>query len=227
MSALPFRRKHGLGLSVVELMVGLAAGMVVVAAAVSAMAHQAAASRRVLLEARLTQELRAAMHLLSLHVRRAGHWSEAAQGVWRANRPSPPTNPHTFTSESHDQLQFTYSSPAGEPHGTVASTDHFGFRLRQGVLDIQLGEDHWQPLTDPGLLQVTDLRLIPHDHERPLPAACAHPCATSAGTCPPRVRVRELDIHLDARAIGDPAIGRHMTTHVRPRNAALIGRCEP
>jgi type IV pilus assembly protein PilW len=227
MSACAFRRQQLRGLSLVELMVGLAVGMVVIAAGISAMAHQAAASRRVLLEARLTQELRAAGHLLSMHLRRAGHWSEAAQGVWRANLPPPPANPHTFTSEAQDRLHFTYSSPAAEPHGAVASRDHFGFRLRHGVLDIQLGEDHWQPLTDPGLLQITELRLVPRDHDRAVPAACGQPCAASASSCPPRVRMRELEIHIDATAVRDPGIRRHVTAHVRPRNDALVGQCEP
>lgn len=227
MSGLAFRRQHLRGLSLVELMVGLAVGMVVIAAAISVMAHQAAASRRVLLEARLNQELRAAGHMLSLHLRRAGHWSEAAQGVWRANLPPSPANPHTFTSETHDRLHFTYSSPAGEPHRAVASNDHFGFRLRQGILDIQLGEDRWQPLTDPNLLQITELRLVPREHDRPLPAACAQPCAASAATCPPRARLRELEIRIDAVAAGDPGIRRHVTTHVRSRNDTLVGQCEP
>ena len=227
MSGRPFPRQNLRGLSLVELMIGLAVGMVVIAAATSALAHQAAASRRLLLEARLNQELRAAAHLLSLHLRRAGHWSEAAQGVWRANLPLPPANPHTFTSESQDRLHFTYSSPAGEPHRALASNDHFGFRLREGILDIQLGEDHWQPLTDPGLLHVTELRMVPRDHDRPLPAACAQPCAASAATCPPRVRTRELEIRIDATAVRDPGIHRHLTTHVRPRNDVLAGQCEP
>ena len=220
------RSGHPLGLSVVELMVSLAVGMVVIAMAVSAMAHQAGASRRVLLEARLTQELRAATDLLARHVRRAGHWSDAAEGVWRAGDGTPPANPHTFTSEAPDRLRFTYSSPAQEPTDAVASTDHFGFRLRHGILDIELGEGHWQPLTDPGVLQVTELLLVPHEENIPLPAACAQPCPASARTCPPQVRVRGLEIRIEAIATRDPSVHRQAATYVRPRNDMQIGRCE-
>jgi len=223
--ALPSARRRGL--SMVELMVGLAVGMVVVALAVSAMSHQARASRRVLLEARTTQELRAATDLLARHVRRAGHWSEAARGVWRADAASPPANPHTFTPEAPDRLRFTYSSPTQAAADGVASRDHFGFRLRDGILDIELGEGNWQPLTDPGVLHVTELKLIPRSQDHPLPAACAEPCAGSAGNCPPSVRVRGLDIMIDAVATRDPGIHRQAATYVRPRNDMQTGQCKP
>ncbi|KQV82985.1 PilW family protein [Rhizobacter sp. Root1221] len=220
-------RTRPLGLSVLELMVGLAVGLVVTALGVSAMARQATASRRVLLEARVTQDLRAAADLLARHVRRAGHWSGAARGVWRPGAARPATNPHTFSPEAPDLLRFTYSSPAGGPGEGVATNDHFGFRLRQGILDIELGDGHWQPLTDPGVLRVTRLQLIPHHHERMLPAPCAQPCPAAAGLCPPRVQVRGVDVLIDAEATTDASLHRQASAHVRPRNDVLVGQCLP
>lgn len=220
-------RTRPLGLSVLELMVSLAVGLLVTALGVSAMARQAAASRRVLLEARVTQDLRAAADLLARHVRRAGHWSGAAGGVWRPGAERPATNPHTFSPEAPDLLRFTYSSPVGGLGDGVATNDHFGFRLRQGTLDIELGDGHWQPLTDPGVLRVTRLQLIPHNHERMLPAPCAQSCPAAAGLCPLRVQVREVDVLIDAEATTDSSLHRQASAHVRPRNDVLVGQCFP
>jgi prepilin peptidase dependent protein B len=219
------------GLSLVELMVGLAVGLVVIALAIAAMARQAGASRSLLLDAQLTQELRAATDLLVRHVRRAGHWSEAAQGVWRPDRPAPAVSPHTLLSEAPDRLRFSYSSPAADTDVPLAANDHFGFRLRDGILDIELGEGRWQPLTDPALLRITRLVLTPREHDRPMPGGCPQACpATGADrvtTCPPRVRVRQVDVRVEAEATRHPEVHRQVVTQVRTRNDMLVGGCGP
>ena len=81
------------GLSMVELLVGAAIGLVIVAAAGSVVAAHRVAARHLQLEARLMQELRAAAELIARDLRRAGHWAAAASGVRRGDEPVA-VNPH-------------------------------------------------------------------------------------------------------------------------------------
>ena len=85
------------GLSLVELMVGAALGLIVVAAAGSVVAAHQGAARRVQVEARLMQDLRGAAELVARDLRRAGHW--AASGV-RHGDELISANPHADISTS-------------------------------------------------------------------------------------------------------------------------------
>ena len=69
------------GLSLVELMVGSALGLLVVAAALLAFTHHLRESRSLLLETRLMQDLRTATELVAHNLRRAGPVSETDDGV--------------------------------------------------------------------------------------------------------------------------------------------------
>lgn len=232
-------RRHQHGLSVVELMVGLAVGLLVTAIAVTALAQQLAESRRLLVEARLTHDLRVTAELMARHLRRAGHWGGAVDGLWNPGEAPPasrPANPHGLATAEPALLRFTYSSPAdggsnsngGSTTTAVAARDHFGFRVRDGILDLELGENRWQALTDPATLQVTDLRIVAHTHDRPVPGVCPGACAPGTGaTCPPRAQVQWLDVAVDATAGADVTVARQVRTQVRLRNDRLTGRCAP
>ena len=228
-------RRHGFlqrqhGLSLAELMVGLAIGLFVSAVALAAMVQQARETRRLLLEDRLDQDLQVTAHLMTRHLRRAGHWAHAARdGVWRLGTPAPAHNPHGITEGPADALRFTYSSPgsAAADALAVASHEQFGFRLRQNVLDIELGSGRWQPLTDPSRLHVTALRIEPRVQDRPFGAVCARPCPPDDPACPPRARTRSFDLAIDATLPQPGAPVRRVVGHVRLRNDQLVGGCPP
>lgn len=212
----------------------MAVGLLVVTLAVAALAGQLMESRRLMVEARLTHDLRVTAELLARHLRRAGHWDAAVEGLWNAGEAPPasrPGNPHGLATAEPALLRFSYSSPAGsQPPGgasnAVAAGDHFGFRVRDGILDLELGENRWQALTDPATLQVTGLRIVAHTHDRLLPGGCTAPCAAgSAATCPPRAQVQWLDLALDAQAGADATVTRQVRTQVRLRNEHLTGAC--
>ena len=224
---LPRRRQHGLSLA--ELMVGLALGLFVSAVALAAIVQQARDTRRLLLEDRLDQDLHITAHLMARHLRRAGYWAHAARdGVWRPGTP-PAVNPHGVTETPADALRFTYSSPGGpatdEP--AVASHERFGFRLRQTILDIELGSGRWQPLTDPSRLHVTALHIEPRVQDRLFGAVCARPCAPGDPACPPRARTLGFDMAIDATLPQPGSPVRRAAGHVRLRNDQLVGACPP
>lgn len=69
------------GLSLVELMVGSAISLMIVAVALLALTHHLRESRSLLLETRLMQDLRTATELVAHNLRRAGPVSETEDGV--------------------------------------------------------------------------------------------------------------------------------------------------
>ncbi|MBC7956050.1 MAG: prepilin-type N-terminal cleavage/methylation domain-containing protein, partial [Cytophagales bacterium] len=74
-------RRHQQGLSIVELMVGMAIGLVIVAAALFALTHHLRTNQSLLIEARLMQDLRTASDLIARDLRRAGPLTQPAGGV--------------------------------------------------------------------------------------------------------------------------------------------------
>ena len=70
------------GLSIVELMVGVAIGLFVVAAASMLVVTQLSDNRRLTLETQVQQDLRATADIITRELRRAGHWGKARDGVW-------------------------------------------------------------------------------------------------------------------------------------------------
>ena len=72
------------GFTLVELLVGLALALVVVAAGTLLLARQAHEQRALVIEARLMQDLRSTADLVARDLRRAGHWGDAGAGVWTA-----------------------------------------------------------------------------------------------------------------------------------------------
>lgn len=228
------------GLSTVALMVGLAVGLLVAAAAVAAMAQHAAETGRLVTEARLTQALRTSTELVTRHLRRAGHWHDAAALVAAPSpsAPLPPGNPHGFEPAGASEAQFSYSSPTGrEPDDApVAPADRFGVRLSGEALQLSVGGGPWQSLTDPSLMRVTALQLVPRVQRQSLAELCPRPCpaagsvppgADGPSTCPPQLEVTDVLLRIEAQSTRPPAIVREAVSHVRLRNDRLVGRCAP
>ncbi len=186
-------RRFQRGLSLVELMVGSAISLMVVAAALLALTHHLRGSRSLLLEARLMQDLRTTTELVAHNLRRAGPLSETEGGV-----------------------RFSYAS---------ADTE-MAYRLRAGVIEMKLGQGHWQAMTDANTLRVATFSVTPRVEETVLTGFCARDCVEgSQATCPPRQQVRSLAIQVEARAVHDPLVVRSASTTVRLRNDTLLGAC--
>lgn len=215
------------GLSLVELLVGVAIALLIAAAAATLLAGQLRESRAVLLEARLMQDLRTAADLVSRDLRRAGHWGAAVDGVWLAGASSVAENPYTAlapATAASDAASFRYSRDATE-NGVVDSNEQFGFRLRNGAIELQLGAANWQALTDTGTLTITQFSVTPTVQELSLQAFCATPCAAGATACPPRQQVRSLALEITGRLVADAAVTRSVRGAVRLRNDVVIGAC--
>jgi prepilin peptidase dependent protein B len=156
------RARHQHGFSMVELLVSVALGLFVTAAATTLLVGNLRENRQLLQEARLMQELRASADMVARDVRRAGHWAAAGQGVWTPGSADVPVaNPYAgVENPSAAEVSFQYQT-AARSSAEVQSNERLGFRLRSGVLQVQLGQGNWQALTDANTLRITQFSLTP------------------------------------------------------------------
>lgn len=247
-AATPVCRKarQASGLTLVELLVALALGLLVVGGAATLLIDQLGQQRKRLADARLTLTLHSVADLAVRELRRAGHWGRADDG-WPADEGSDPVrldNPHASV------LPDTSSTPTPAWSYGRASTDHPELRddrnrdndevgaLRLNAstqaLDLRMAGpslapgsgDHWQALTDPSRLRVTRWLVTRRDMRVNLLASCARTtCEADDALCPPQRLIRLLQIDLSGHDPAEPALTRHVSRLVRVRNDELRGRC--
>lgn len=221
------RRSAQRGLSLIELLVGAAIALFIAAAAATLFVGQLHESRRLLLEARLMQDLRTAADLASRDLRRAGYWGRAADGVWAPGAGSVAANPYVALAplgEVSDAVSFRYSRDTAE-NQAVDGNEQFGLRLRNGTLELQLGAGNWQALTDAATLTITGFSVTPTVHDISLESFCATPCPAGSTVCPPRQQVRSLALVISARLVADARVTRSVRSQVRLRNDPVSGVC--
>ena len=215
------------GLSMVELLVGVAIALFIAAAGATLLAGNLRENRGLLLEARLMQDLRSATDIISRDLRRAGYWAAASDGVWAAGAAGVATNPYIALAPgaaASDAVSFRYSRDATE-NNAVDSNEQFGFRLRNRVIEMQLGAGNWQALTDAGTVEVTAFSVTPTVQHIDLGSYCSQPCPVASATCPPRQQVRSLALVVSGRSTTDASVARSLRSNVRVRNDAVSGAC--
>ena len=201
------RSRAGRGLSIVELMIGIAIGLFIVAGATLMLTTQLGDNRRLLLEAQIQQDMRAAADMISRDIRRAGYWAQSYRQVWPDAGAL--TNPYNrITPVGTDSIEYDRSTDEeGQLIGTedgcvdnvhpitggpcTAATnrprERVGFRLNatNKTIDYQVGAGNWQALTDKEVLEVMtfQLDLISRSVDVPCGAGPCGPC-DAAGKCP-------------------------------------------
>jgi len=219
------RRRGELGFSIIELMVGITLALLIAAAAALLLASNVGENRRLLREARVTQDLRSACDLVVRQMRRAGHWGAASTlGLWSSSADALP-NPYAALAPatgSTDTITLRYSQDATE-NNTVDDNELVGFRLHNGALEAQLGERNWQALTDVSTLIVTRFQMAPRIQSAALEPACT--CSTGAPCIASQVQVRSVDIEISARAADDASVLRTVRSTVRVRNDDVGAAC--
>ncbi|MEO8155447.1 MAG: prepilin-type N-terminal cleavage/methylation domain-containing protein [Rhizobacter sp.] len=207
------------GLSLVELMVGIAISLVIVTAAMLALTHHLRENRQLITETRLMQDLRTATDLISRDLRRTGYWHQAGDGVWHAVAIDVQANPYATLNTTEQAVDFSYSRNATDSHD-------FAYRLHDSAIEMRIGDGHWQAMTDSGILLVTSFTIVPQTQELLLEGFCSRTCTEgSKTTCPPRQQLRSLALLIEAKAASDALVTRKAQTTVRLRNDALLGAC--
>ena len=227
------RRAFMRGLSLVELMVGIAVSLFIVAAAALLTSTQLTENRRLLLETQLQQDLRATVDIVTRELRRSSFWHNAPAGV-----PAPSGGtvaPNAFEAVS---VTTSGSSEVIYRYWRSSGAEVFGFRLNNARVVQSCQTDGsealgpcttvpWQDLTDGRTMEVTDFRiddaragLSANDDLVTLP--CASPCSDGTASCWPKVGVREFTIQITARSRAFPEVQRTLSSSVRVRNDRVV-----
>jgi prepilin-type N-terminal cleavage/methylation domain-containing protein len=209
------------GLSLVEMMVGIAVGLVVVAAATLMVTTQLGDNRRMLLETQLQQDLRATADIVARDLWRAGALRFPEFTVWNTDGATVALNPMApVTPASGAAAAVDYNYQRGPVTGP------YGFELLNGVVRTRLAAGGWQELTDRNVL-TGDEFTITADPSAPIRLPCPNACTLPAPAgqpddyCWPTTTVRNLTVRISGVAISDPALRRTIESQVRVRNDAV------
>lgn len=211
------------GISLVELMVGIALGLFVVAAAGLVVTTQLGDNRRLLLETQLQQDLRATADIITRELRRAGAVANAEGIVWQPGS-TPQVNPlqTVALADGGWDVHFRFERAPG-------ITGPFGYKLEGGVVRSLLGGAA-QELTDGNVMNVTAFTVTPA-FSAPLQVACPRDCdpdpAVDDTSCWPTLIVRSYIIDISAQARADPAVQRSLRSQVRLGNDMLQSNLVP
>lgn len=214
------------GLSLIELMVGIAIGLVIVAAASLLMTNQLVENRRLLTETQVQQDLRAATDLMAREMRRVGINSEnnILQSLWYPGTGGPLSNSMaaSLAAVSGVKVDFDYDP------GLNSTPGPFGFEL-QGTVIKTLIVNASQDLTDPNVMRVTALTpAITTDSSASIVMPCVNPCPLpypiggDETSCWPKFRVRQATIGVQAQAKNDANVKRAIGSTIRLRNDYVV-----
>ena len=217
------------GLSIVELLVGVAIGLFVVAAAAMLTSTQLVENRRLLLETQVQQDLRATADIVARDMRRAGSWWNAYQGVWYPGSTGVVVSPMLGMTPSAigSQTDYKYIRSGG-------NQGPYGFKLQSGRIKSYFASTAgtasggWQDLTDASTMLVTSFSITPRLINEPTPAGllpqkmpCPKLCPGGTTACWPTVLVREYQVDITATAVSDPSVRRSVRSMVSVRNDEL------
>ena len=205
------------GLSLVELMIGIAVGLFIVAAATVMATGQLGENRRLLLESQLQQDLRATSDIITRELRRTGAVINAQNLV------ATPTAAAEINAISATTPASGVLNPANITFGYQRNTTEqgpWGFRLINGVIQTQLIAAGWQDLTDGSVMEVTQFR-VTINREPGIELPCPKICPSGDTTCWPLVVVRDFVVEISARLRNVPEVQRSVRSTVRARNEQI------
>lgn len=205
-------------------MVASAVALLIVAGVVKLFIEHLRGNQRLLLEARLHQDLRAATDLVARDLRRAGYWQQALA----ATSLPPKVNPYRIITPpaggAAEATRYSFSRDDAE-NNAIDLAEDTGFRLAAGALQVLTGGS-WQTLTDPGVLRITRFSVTPEVRTVPLGQLCTPVCAPGSAGCP-TLQLRSYRIDVGGLAASDTAVMRDIVQRVRVRNDELVATACP
>jgi hypothetical protein len=208
------RRRYQRGLSLVELMVGVAVGLFIVAGATTLAVSQLVGNRQLLVETQVQQDLRAAADIITRELRRTGYHPQAHRLIWSAASPTTEPVPNLRAGipqppKSGDVVSYDYERLPGAP-GDLA------YQLVNGTIRHRTGATT-QDLTDRNTLKVTEftVALQPVASEQ---LACPRLCAGNSQACWPTLKLVDALVSITGQAANRAEVVRTVVSRVRLRN---------
>jgi type II secretory pathway component PulJ len=210
------RRHTQRGLSIVELMVGVAIGLFVVAAAAMLVSSQLTSNRRLLLDTQIQQDLRATVDIITRELRRSGSLNnpQANTKVWSASMPASGVDGNQLAYDM--TVPGTCGSEVLYRYYRVTPDDH-GFDLQSNAIRTKVPSSGYQQLTDSAVLKVTNFCVEPVAETRTR-VPCPSACPGGGDTCWPEIVVRDYRVTVEGEATNDASIRRSLSSTVRVRN---------
>lgn len=207
------------GLSLVELMVGVAIGLFITAAAAMLVSTQLSGNRQLLVETQIQQDLRATMDLVTRDLRRASYSKNADSFAALLDSTTAPllngggniviTNTGQGGSSAVD---YQYDRVLNPGVSLRLSADVLQRRIAGGLGAYST----WQPLTDANVLKVTSFTVVPASPT--IPVDCPNLCADGTELCWPTAQVRQLVITIEGESATGTKVQRRIQSTVRVRN---------
>ena len=212
------------GLSVVEVLIGVAIGLIIIAGVLRLFVTNMVNSRQMLVEARVMQDMRAAADLIARDLRRASYWGSAIDGTTILGAgASPVRNPYRTITPNDlggQNILYTFSRDATE-NNVIDNNEQFGFQLNNGAVEMRTASGQWQVVTDPGVMTVNALTVTPSVVNVNVSSSCVVTCTTNC----PVVTLRHYNLVLRATAVANANVVRQINMRVRARNDELTGQC--
>lgn len=168
--------KKQIGLTLIELMIAMALGLIIIAATMNIYISSIRASTETINSSRLNYDAEMAMRLMVNDIRRAGYWGGAVvQEAITATNPFTATattiqiltSNTTTVSTVGDCILYSYDE---DSDGVVDNNEHYGFRLNNNSLEIRLSgtttadctstgnSNDWEEFIDGNTIAISDLR---------------------------------------------------------------------
>ncbi len=218
------------GLSIVELMIGIAIGLFILAGASLVMTTQLSDNRRMLLETQMQQDLRAAAALISRDIRRAAYWGKsytlvgiksAASAALNPYQDMSPRNTDASSTLTYDRSLDDDGGVRGRDDNLVSGSERVQFSLNDSThaIMMRLGSTDPQALTDANVLKVTNFSFAVSS--TPLPVPCGATCPKGPGGNDLVQCVRTVTYVIEAEAKHDASVKRSIRDVIRLRNDIL------
>lgn len=138
------------GFSLVELMVALTLSAIVLVGVTASFSTTLSTNATSLAQARLTEEVRAVMEVMTREIRRAGYWGNAGAA---AQNPFSPTDSGLIDPGAGNTcIRFAYDADSSGD-AALANAERYGFRLNNGVIEwartnaTNCNAGAWTPMT--------------------------------------------------------------------------------
>jgi type IV pilus assembly protein PilW len=219
------QRREQRGMSLVEMMVGVAIGLFIVAAAATLVSGQLADNRSLLVETQVQQDLRATMDTITRQLRRAGAvGNSATNGMAPRDGTQAGGSRLTICAGNADCTLMSTATPSEVDFYFVLGEFEqgpFGYQLDHGVIKTNSGRGGWQEMTDANSIFVDSLQITNAIHDSTtLP--CPKSCTSGTIDCWPKLQVRTIKFTITAHSIADAAVSRTISGDVRLRNDRVV-----
>jgi prepilin peptidase dependent protein B len=207
------------GFGLIELMISITVGMIVTASIGHLFGQTIKLNSSALTMARLNQDLRATMSIMTTDIRRAGYWGQSEMGIGggAVNPFTQGSNEITVSELGGEAMNscITYTYDYNDD-GVVDSDEKRGFRLNSGILEMATQDAdcstniNWEPVSDPNVVTIAALTFTPNFQSIDID-----------GDNNADITIKEVGVYLTGQLAADSGVRRTLLETVRVRNESI------